>query len=55
MNIKHEVTDRIRRVAIAGAGGIGAYLAQFLYDLGVNRMQFPFTEWEWTVFDDDLV
>ncbi len=44
-----------KRLAIAGAGGIGAYLANFLYDYGLTRSQFPFSEWSWTVFDDDTV
>lgn len=50
-----QVASRINNVAIAGAGGIGAYLAGFLYDLGVNRNQFPFTKWKWNIFDDDNV
>jgi len=50
-----EVASRIKNVAIAGAGGIGAYLAGFLYDLGINRAQFPFPSWKWSVFDDDTV
>lgn len=55
MNEKDQVASRIKKVAIAGAGGIGGYLAGFLYDLGVNRAQFPFANWKWTVFDDDTV
>ncbi len=55
MNTESEVASRIKNVAIAGAGGIGAYLAGFLYDLGVNRAQFPFAKWKWTLFDDDTV
>lgn len=55
MNTETEVASRIKNVAIAGAGGIGAYLAGFLYDLGVNRAQFPFAKWKWTLFDDDTV
>ena len=50
-----EVASRIKNVAIAGAGGIGAYLAGFLYDLGVNRNQFPFNKWTWHIYDDDTV
>ena len=50
-----DILSGIRNVAIAGAGGIGAYLAGFLYDLGVNRGQFPFTTWKWSIFDDDTV
>ena len=55
MSTQAEVASRIKNVAIAGAGGIGAYLAGFLYDLGVNRAQFPFAKWKWTLFDDDTV
>ena len=55
MNTETEVASRIKNVAIAGASGIGAYLAGFLYDLGVNRAQFPFAKWKWTLFDDDTV
>lgn len=55
MSTPTEVASRIKNVAIAGAGGIGAYLAGFLYDLGVNRSQFPFAQWKWTLFDDDTV
>ena len=55
MSTSTEVASRIKNVAIAGAGGIGAYLAGFLYDLGVNRAQFPFAKWKWTLFDDDTV
>lgn len=50
-----KVASRIKNIAIAGAGGIGAYLTGFLYDLGVNRNQFPFTDWNWSIFDDDTV
>lgn len=52
---KKEITSKIKNVAIAGAGGIGAFLAGYLYDFGVNRGQFPFTEWSWSIFDDDTV
>lgn len=52
---KTEVASRIKNVAIAGAGGIGAYLAGFLYDLGVNRNQFPFNDWTWHVYDSDII
>ena len=45
----------IKNVAIAGAGGIGGFVAQFLYDFGVNRHQFPFSDWTIKVFDDDKV
>ena len=47
--------QHIKKVAIAGAGGIGAYVSHFLYDYGVNRGQYPFTEWQVDVYDDDTV
>lgn len=43
------------KIAIAGAGGIGSFFTKFLYDYGVNRNQFPFSEYEITVFDSDVV
>lgn len=51
----NKVASRIKNVALAGAGGIGAYLAGFLYDSGVNRNQFPFNDWNWSIFDNDQV
>lgn len=45
----------IKNVAIAGAGGIGGYVAQYLYDFGVNRNQYPFTDWSIKIFDNDTV
>ena len=55
MKTESKVASRIKSVAIAGAGGIGSYLAGFLYDFGVNRAQFPAANWSWVVFDDDTV
>lgn len=55
MSKQSEIENSIKKVAIAGAGGIGAYLSGFLYDLGVNRGQFPFSQWTWNIFDDDTV
>ena len=50
-------TDKpvISRIAIAGAGGIGGFVAAGLYDYGVNRQQFEFSSMEIDVFDDDVV
>ncbi len=47
--------EKIKKVAIAGAGGIGAYATQFLFDYGANRGQYPWTSWEVDLFDDDIV
>lgn len=46
---------KIKKVGIAGAGGIGSHLIYLLFDYGVNRNQFPFTDWEIQAFDDDTV
>lgn len=42
-------------IAIAGAGGIGGFVAQGLYDYGVNRNQYPYSDMNITIFDDDTV
>lgn len=46
---------KFKKIAIAGAGGLGSHLTAFLYDYGVNRNQFPFAEMEIDVYDDDTV
>ena len=43
------------KVGIAGAGGIGSHLASMLFDYGANRNQFPFTDYQIDIFDDDTV
>ncbi len=45
----------IKKIAIAGAGGIGSHLTERLFDFGVNRNQFAFTDMEFTLFDDDNI
>ena len=45
----------IRRIGIAGAGGIGGFFCRSLFDYGVNRNQYPYTEWTIDLFDDDVV
>lgn len=47
--------SELKRIAIAGAGGIGGFVAAGLYDYGVNRGQYPFTDWQIDIFDDDIV
>lgn len=47
--------SNIKKIGIAGAGGIGAYLASFLFDYGANRNQYPYTDWTVDVFDNDTV
>lgn len=46
---------KIKKIAIAGAGGIGSHLAGMIYDFGVNRNQYPFTDYQIDIFDDDVV
>lgn len=49
------MSARPKKIAIAGAGGIGAYFAQYLFDYGAVRGQFPFDPGEVDLFDDDTV
>lgn len=53
--IKNKPLDNLKRIAIAGAGGIGGFVSAALYDYGVNRNQFPFSDFEIDLFDDDVV
>lgn len=46
---------KIKKIAIAGAGGLGSHLTHFLFDYGVNRNQFNFFDFDITQFDDDTV
>lgn len=46
---------KIKSLAIAGAGGIGSFVCQFLLDYGVNRNQFPITDWQIDCYDNDVV
>jgi molybdopterin/thiamine biosynthesis adenylyltransferase len=48
------IPDKLK-IAIAGAGGIGSHLTAMLFDFGVNRNQFPYTNYEIDVFDDDTI
>ena len=45
----------IKKIGVAGAGGIGSHLAGMLFDYGVNRNQFEFTDMQIDIFDDDVV
>ena len=45
----------LRNVAFAGCGGIGSHLISMFYDFGVNREQFPFTDYTIDAYDDDTV
>ena len=46
---------KIKRIAIAGAGGIGSNLLAILFDYGFNRKQFNYGELDVDMFDDDTV
>ena len=48
-------TPKIKKIGIAGAGGIGSHLAGMLFDFGANRNQFPFTDYQIDIYDDDVV
>jgi molybdopterin/thiamine biosynthesis adenylyltransferase len=51
-----EIANKIKRVAIAGAGGIGGYVAEFLADYGSStRAQYPLSKWKLDLYDDDNV
>ena len=43
------------KIAIAGAGGIGAFLAANLFDYGAKRNQFDYLGTTIDIYDDDLV
>ena len=49
------IVKKIKKVAVAGAGGVGSHLTGMLFDFGVNRNQFPFTDYTIDVYDDDVV
>jgi len=45
----------VKRIGIAGAGGIGGFVARFIFDYGAMRNQFPFNTMDIKIFDDDTV
>jgi molybdopterin/thiamine biosynthesis adenylyltransferase len=45
----------ISRIGIAGAGGIGSFLAANLFDYGAKRNQFDFSGCTIDIYDDDIV
>lgn len=49
------MSKNIKKIAIAGAGGLGSHLTGMLFDFGVNRQQFPFTDYVIDIYDDDVV
>lgn len=46
---------KVGKIAIAGCGGIGAFLAANLFDYGAKRNQFDFTSMTIDIFDDDVI
>jgi hypothetical protein len=50
-------TDKpqVKSIAIAGAGGIGGFVAAGLFDYGGLRYQFPYTAMKVDIYDDDRV
>ena len=55
MSTETKSKPNISRIAIAGAGGIGAFLGSFLFDYGAKRGQFDFGGSMVDIFDDDIV
>lgn len=49
------MSKKIRKIAIAGQGGLGSHLARLLYDFGVNREQFDFAGMQIDIFDNKCV
>jgi molybdopterin/thiamine biosynthesis adenylyltransferase len=44
-----------KKIAIAGAGGIGSNLLAVLFDYGFNRKQFNYAETEIDIYDNDQI
>ena len=55
MSEQTKTKPNISRIGIAGAGGIGAFLAANLFDYGAKRNQFDFGGCTVEIFDDDIV
>lgn len=45
----------IKKIGIAGAGGIGSNLLGIFFDYGFNRKQFDYSGLEVDIYDDDTV
>ncbi len=45
----------IKKLAIAGAGGIGGFVVENLLNYGYERNQFPITTWQVDLFDNDTI
>ena len=46
---------KIKKIGIAGAGGIGSNLLAILFDYGFNRKQFDYSTIDVDIYDDDVV
>jgi len=46
---------KLKKIAIAGAGGIGSNLLAILFDYGFNRKQFDYSSIDVDIYDDDVV
>lgn len=44
-----------KKIAIAGAGGIGSNLLAIFFDYGFNRKQFDYVNMDVDIYDDDTV
>lgn len=51
----HENVPKKMKIGLAGAGGIGSWLTAMLFHYGVNSNQFPFTDYQIDLYDDDTV
>lgn len=45
----------IKKIGIAGAGGIGSNLLHILFDYGFNRKQFDYSAVDVDIYDDDTI
>jgi len=45
----------IKKLAIAGAGGIGGFVVENMLNYGYDRNQFPITTWQVDLYDNDEV
>jgi molybdopterin/thiamine biosynthesis adenylyltransferase len=47
--------NKLKKIGIAGAGGIGSNLLAILFDYGFNRKQFDYSSVDVDIYDDDVV
>jgi len=46
---------KLKKIGIAGAGGIGSNLLAILFDYGFNRKQFDYSSVDVDIYDDDVI